>query len=84
MSLRARIMKALHPTERIGDVRFPVSLVWSEATARFEFKPADCWIGVFWRKERWERHIWICAVPMLPLHITIPRGYEDASDKEEN
>lgn len=47
--------------------------------ARFEFKAADCWVGAFWKLERcpcahtvcycnW-RHVWICVVPMLPLHV---------------
>lgn len=48
-------------------------------TARFEFKPADCWIGLFWKCSRpstfWQAgrpfELWICLVPMLPLHITV-------------
>ncbi len=42
----------------------------------FEFKPQDCWIGMYWKKEyrsigkNWYRfNIWICLLPMLPLHI---------------
>jgi hypothetical protein len=43
--------------------------------ARFEFKPADLWVGVFWRRDDWGvmRHIdvWLCLLPMLPLHVTV-------------
>lgn len=43
---------------------------------RLEFKLADCWIGVFWRRERpgrdlvyhWD--VWICLIPCLPLHLS--------------
>lgn len=43
---------------------------------RVEFKPEDCWIGAFWRTTetcmgfRWQFDLWICIVPMLPIHIT--------------
>jgi hypothetical protein len=49
---------------------------------RLEFKPQDCWVGAFWRKETlWEYgsygdgyavneyHIWLCLLPCLPIHI---------------
>jgi hypothetical protein len=54
--------------------------------ARFEFKPQDLWIGAFWRAEfvhelqddfcvsvvvsRRRLDVWICLLPMLPLHVT--------------
>lgn len=51
--------------------------------ARLEFKPQDLWIGIFWKKavegrpdyspsENWwhKYDLWICLVPMLPLHLT--------------
>lgn len=52
---------------------------------RFEFKPQDCWIGVFWKKTRGDYvhrlDIWVCLLPMLPFHLTlfyrskeVPRG----------
>ena len=44
--------------------------------ARFEFKLADLWVGLFWKREPawrhypWSRtHVWICLVPCFPLHI---------------
>jgi hypothetical protein len=49
-------------------------------SAALEFKPADCWVGVFWRRHievsrvailRGELHVWICLVPMVPLHLVI-------------
>lgn len=41
---------------------------------RLEFKPQDFWIGVFWKDTRvWKytnrRDIWLCLVPMVPLHF---------------
>lgn len=36
----------------------------------FEFKPRDCWIGVYWTN--WSMGIqdtWICILPMFPIHI---------------
>ncbi len=41
---------------------------------RLEFKKEDCWIGMFWRKQysnigTWI-DIWICLIPMIPIHIT--------------
>jgi len=59
--------------------------------ARLEFKPADCWVGVYTEKRRRllphsptaagcdlsygehgviERHVWICLLPMLPIHLS--------------
>jgi hypothetical protein len=37
---------------------------------RVEFKAADCWIGVFWRRELGQLDVWLCLVPMLPIHLT--------------
>lgn len=51
---------------------------------RLEFKPEDCWIGVFWKvggpvrsyvsgttEYRVHRRIdlWVCLLPMLPIHL---------------
>ena len=52
-------------------------------TLRLEFKPQDCWIGVFWRttpKANWMQRIdvWICVVPMLPMHISWLRRMAEA------
>lgn len=52
--------------------------------AQLEFKPQDLWVGIYW-DVRWEcqpphnddcvpqnnLHIWVCLVPMLPIHLTI-------------
>ena len=47
-------------------------------TIRLEFKLEDMWIGAFWIKnamvpiqqgKRWRRDIWICIVPMFPVHV---------------
>jgi hypothetical protein len=52
---------------------------------RLEFKPQDLWVGLYWRR-RYPRYeglrladrrgvivycdVWICLVPMLPLHLS--------------
>jgi hypothetical protein len=43
---------------------------------RIEFKPQDCWVGVFWRSgPRFPDFgpvafdCWICVLPMIPLHF---------------
>jgi hypothetical protein len=42
---------------------------------RFEFKPQDMWVGVFWRLDRpggfiaESLDVWVCVIPMVPLHI---------------
>lgn len=56
----------------------PLTLVkW---TARLEFKLADMWIGLFYRKSiqiaqyrarRYHLDAWICLLPCVPLHITL-------------
>ena len=42
---------------------------------RFEFKPTDCWIGVFWRNCSYQCDIWICLLPMVPFHIAWVHGW---------
>ena len=57
-------------------------------TIRFEWKPADCWVGVFWRHSAWSqpghsagRHldIWVCVLPMVPLHLLRTVTLDEAS-----
>ncbi len=40
--------------------RFEVSL---------EFKVQDCWIGVYWAVRKAGVDVWICLLPMLPIHV---------------
>lgn len=37
--------------------------------ARFEWKPQDCWVGVFWKRTDRTLDVWVCVVPMVPLHF---------------
>lgn len=44
---------------------------------RLEFKLADVWIGVFWKRSPawkhypWDRiDVWLCLLPCVPLHFT--------------
>lgn len=52
-------------------------------TARFEWKLADLWMGVFWKTSTMpirgehvpmQTDIWVCLLPCVPLHITIHRN----------
>ena len=46
---------------------------------KFEFKPQDMWVGLFWKTEapvapnfykfRKRVDVWICLIPCVPLHI---------------
>lgn len=51
----------------------------NETRFHIEFKKRDCWIGFYWEKRIKRtvglnivrvRHLWICFIPMLPLHIS--------------
>lgn len=50
---------------------------------RLEFKLPDMWVGAFWRVERRNVPIgaektvdlWVCLVPMFPIHFTWNRIY---------
>jgi len=53
-----------------------------------KMKPQDCWVGVFWEKRelfpwhyhhRWRWDVWICLVPMLPIHIQWTRTEREAA-----
>lgn len=48
-------------------------------SAHLEFKVADCWIGVFWKHQAEILHIWICLLPMLPLHLQISQISQNRS-----
>lgn len=39
--------------------------------AQFQFEPRDLWVGVFWRHSELALHIYVCFVPLIPLHITL-------------
>ena len=38
-----------------------------------EFEPRDIWLGIYWDyREIYKMfHIYICIIPMLPIHITL-------------
>jgi hypothetical protein len=52
-----------------------------------EFKPQDLWIGLYWKVRRQNFHdlscgssvdLWICLVPMLPIHVSWAKWHEGA------
>ena len=40
---------------------------------RLQWEPRDLWVGLFWRKSEICWHIYICLIPLIPLHISILR-----------
>jgi hypothetical protein len=54
----------------IGNFLITKKFMWSFC---LEFKAADCWIGVFWKRlpvgvmDRMD--YWICIVPCVPIHV---------------
>jgi hypothetical protein len=53
-------------------------IAYPSVTVRLEFKSEDCWIGAFWKTtydemrapgREWRTDLWICLLPMLPLHL---------------
>lgn len=49
----------------------------TKVEVRLEWKPQDCWIGVFWRREvGWrftQLDVWVCLLPMVPIHVRVFR-----------
>lgn len=44
---------------------------------RLEWKPSDCWVGAFWKKSYNRFDLWICLVPMVPIHYWRGKVYVD-------
>ena len=41
---------------------------------QLQVEPKDLWIGCFWQRTPIALHIYICLIPMVPLHITLACG----------
>lgn len=45
--------------------------------AQFQWEVRDIWVGLFWRINRempppyYTLHLYICIVPLIPLHVTV-------------
>jgi hypothetical protein len=57
-------------------VNLPESINGVDKRFRFrvEWKPQDAWVGAFWKTTRYlsgqkETHLWVCILPMIPLHF---------------
>jgi hypothetical protein len=50
----------------------PISdrLVFDGWNIALEFKPQDLWIGAYWKRIGHCVDVWICLVPMLPIHVS--------------
>jgi hypothetical protein len=70
--------------DRLLDVRAKKARRWRGSlgsgtlgfvSARFEFKVQDCWVGVYWNRGHVVTDVYVCLLPMLPLHIAWPREW---------
>ena len=41
--------------------------------AQFQFEPRDLWVGLFWQRTEIALHLYVCLIPLVPLHVTIAR-----------
>lgn len=41
---------------------------------QLQWEPRDLWVGCFWRKTDIAVHVYLCVLPLLPVHITVLRG----------
>lgn len=55
-----------------------------------EFKPRDLWVGVYWAKRysmldepQRKYDLWLCVVPMLPMHLRWSWLMDPAKAKEK-
>lgn len=53
-----------HPAHIFGSFRF---VGWH---AKFEWKPADLWIGAYWKRIGNCVDLWLCLLPCIPLHLS--------------
>ena len=63
---------------------------WFNPSVRLalEWKPADLWVGLYWRREgqhgpRGTYDVWLCLVPTLPVHLTWRRGMQQEQQRWE-
>jgi hypothetical protein len=59
--------------ELIGLPPMKVSWQWYLC---LEFKQQDAWIGAYWRRDGNCIDVWVCLLPMLPLHFSYWRFKE--------
>ncbi len=38
---------------------------------QLQWEPRDLWVGLFWRRTDIALHLYVCLVPLVPLHVTI-------------
>lgn len=41
--------------------------------AALEFKPVDLWVGVRWTRKPDGLHLFLCLIPMFPVHLVFTR-----------
>jgi hypothetical protein len=40
------------------------------ASIALEWKPADLWVGLYTAQQKGRRHVWVCILPCLPIHVS--------------
>ncbi len=48
--------------------------------ARIEFKPQDCWVGAFWKSSGHLVDVWVCVIPMVPIHFWFLRRWKGGTE----
>lgn len=61
-------------------LNLPVEPYWSwrfvdrpRLKFQFQLELRDAWFGFFWNRTEIALHLYICVLPLIPLHITIAR-----------
>lgn len=47
---------------------------WRLLRAEVKLKPQDLWIGVYWEAQPGRLNVWVCLLPIVPLHLEFTRG----------
>lgn len=46
-----------------------------------KFEPRDIWVGVYWTVTNRVLHIYICIVPLFPIHVQSTLKNENEASK---
>lgn len=54
----------------IDSTKVLASVVVADVVLALEFKPADLWVGAYTAQNGGMRHVWVCLLPCLPVHVS--------------
>ena len=65
--------------------------MFNKVRVSLEFKPQDMWIGIYWKynkavysKKIKKYDVWVCLVPMFPVHISYVKVNLEVNQSENN